>query len=532
MKTSFTKIRRIVAASTIAAFATVAAASAQTQQNNQLALQLGAIQLGYTNNPTWYTNAQLLGNALVQGQQALLAKTTNLYTKYVGTNSASTNQPVAQSSDFRAELYQATLNALTSPVTNTNKYTTTNTINVVTYNPKTPTKLTTNKITSFGLNPALTTPTAVMAITTARVPDFGPGLISNAIAVTLAFTTNSNGVVFPVWGPQPSAASVKTATNSAQNLLNLNTKTATTQMNNASAVAKATLTAAVKAYANGTTQWAGVPKAGGPSNNVAYLPNFGTKVLGPTSNPQNPDLKGLSDAVAAIAANAINALGAPNTNSTSTTAGLYGQTAANVTKLTTTLTQVAASYQKISATSLPTSVAYPSGALGAESLGLVTQVAGADNKNWVGSDAAFLLQSIVNGAVKAVGVKSSNLVPIATGIAQGFYADYLMTTTDNPPLTASQFATTNNNASMIVSSFKIAMGGSAAAASTLTTLGITTANITTYFGNITTAINNGTNGVWQNTISGARGINLGVGTNTTAYLNGVGTPVTDTVGLQ
>jgi hypothetical protein len=420
------------------------------------------------------------------------------------------------------------LAALESPITYTNKVSPAIPVTVV--NGKTG-KQTTNKVTALGFNPALTTPTAVLAIVSARIPNFDPSLVSNAVAATLLYTTNANGVVFPVWGPQPAAASVSKATNS-QNLLNLNTKTANAQIKNATSVATAALTAAVKAYAAGTKQWAAVPK-GGPSNSVVYLPNFGKTPLGPTINPQTPDLKGLSDTFAAVSASAINALGAPNTNAASNTAGLYGQTAANVAALTKALTAVAIKSQVLSASTVDNVSGYPSGALGAEGLGLITQVAGANNSNWANSSVNFLLQAVVSGATAAVG-KTSNLVAVATGVAQGFYADYLETTTDNPKLSPTAFATLNGNASAIVTAFKNALGGSAAAATTLTNLGITggaTGSVEGYFANIANAIANGTNGVWANSISGAKGINLGVGTNTTALLNGVGTPVTDTTGL-
>jgi len=433
---------------------------------------------------------------------------------------------------------QATLAALESPITYTNKVSPAIPVTVV--NGKTG-KQTTNKVTTLGFNPALTTPTAVLAIVSARIPNFDPALISNAVAATMLFTTNTNGVVFPIWGPQPAAASVNKITNAvtqSQTILTLNEKTETTQINNSAAVAKAALTAAVKAYAAGTKQWATFKASTGPTNGVTYLPNFGSKPLGPTGNPQAPDYKGLANAAAAVAANAINGLGSFNTNSSTNTSGLYGQTQANVTKLTTSLTQAALAYQTISTpTGTNSTKGYVSGALGAETLGLVTQVAGVNDTEWASAPTASLLQGIVSGAVAAVGKTSANLTFVATGIAQGFYATYLETTTDNPPMTPNQFAgissviTTNgpvtfNNANDIIAAFKLA----GVTQTELTKLGLNTVQqFSTYFNNVSTAISSGTNGVWANTISGAPGINLG-GTNT-PLLNAVGTPVTDTIGL-
>ena len=542
MKTPITKIRRIVAAIAIPALLiTAATASAQTQQNNQLALQLGAIQLGYTTNATWFTNSQLLGNALVQGQQALLAKTTNKYTTYVGTNAASTNQPVAQSSSFRAELYQATLNALSSPVLNTNKYTGgTNlpTVLVVTYNPKT-TKLTTNKITSFGLNPVLTTPTAVMAITTARIPNFDAGLISNAVAATfaLATTTNTNGVCFPVWGPQPSAASVKTATNST-NVNNLNTKTATTQLNNAAAVAASALTATLKNYAAGTTQWAAVKPTVGLVSNTVYLPNYSIKAIGPVggTNNQNPNLLGLSDAAAAVAANAINGLGAMINTNSSGPLSLYGKSAPNVQLIAQKLIAATAPFQKTSTSgsiSTPNVPFYTSGALGAAGLGLVTQTAGDQNESWgnTGSEDSYttLLKALVKGAVKAVGgANSINLQALATGVAQGFTVAYLQTSFNASATPVSKTTFTNDNLAAILAAFT-----TSGVAISSTIQGLIQSNITAGIQNVYNAANIGSKS-WDlssHTISGADGINLGATNGATALINGVGTPVTDTIGL-
>ncbi len=531
---------KVAAALALTGFGALTTASA-TQPVNQVALQLGAIQLGYVTNgqafnvPSGTTNTVLLqemANALFQGNQALLATTSNSYTQYVsGIATNSTNTPVAQSQQFRNQLYTATLNALSNPETYTNGV---STEKVVSINLKTG-KKTTNSVTIFGQNPALTTATAVTAVATARVPDLGPGFAKEAVAASMAFTTNSAGVVFPIFGAQPATASVNKATN-AQAVLTLNEKTAATQITAASAVAKASLAAAVKAYLTGTKQWAKVPSTG-PATNGVYLPNFSAKPIGPTGNPQPANLTGLANAASAVAANAINGLGAINTNSATNTAGLYGQTYSNVLSLSKALTQAAAAVQATS-TSASVQTKYPSGAIGAETLGLITQVSGVNDSEWATAASAQIMDGIVKGAVLAVGVTSANLNAVATGICQGFYATYLETFVPSVgqlvPLNPSQFAGTanannKNNASDIIAAFKLA----GVTPTELTKLGLNSAQITTYFNNVSVAISSGnTNtGAWANTISGAKGVNLGVGTNTTPLLNGVGSPVTDTIGL-
>jgi hypothetical protein len=542
MKTPITKIRRIVAAIAIPALViTAATASAQTQQNNQLALQLGAIQLGYTTNATWYTNSQLLGNALIQGQKALLATTTNKYVAYVvdGTNAPATNQPVAQSGDFRSELYQATLNALNSPVLNTNKYTTTNAISVVTYNPKNG-KLTTNKITSFGLNPVLTTPTAVLAIVNARVPNFDPGLISNAVASTMMTTsgTNTNGVLFPIWGPQPSAAKLKTATNAA-NVNSLNASTAATQLKNATAVASAAMTASLKAYVAGTKQWAGVPKTG-PATNGVYLPNFSSKAQGPSTNQLATDIFGISSAAAAASANAINGLISSSTNQ------LYGQSFTNVMSMTKALAKVAVTFQNTSLTVVSGRPTTSIGALGAFSLGVVSQLAGNNNDNWIPSTQSTnsVLQGMLDGAVasvKAGGGSSTVLTQrvnaVVAGVAQGFLGTYLETAGYN-----NSFADVDNKTTVnTLSQTDLATSVQAALSLAKLTLPASTFNLASLQNLIDTAFDQTykafgydpatgkyTPGTYAPNISSLTGA---AGINNFNLVNGVGTPVTDTIGL-
>jgi hypothetical protein len=519
-----------------------------TQENDQLAIQLGAIQLGYTTNRAWTTNSQLIANALTQGNQALLARTTAEYKQYVGTTNISTNYaPVAQSSSFRDQLYQATLSALSAPVTYTNRFNPP--INVVVYTSSTK-RTSTNKVTALSLNPTLTTPSKIAGLATARIPNQSLGLISNAVAASVFIgSTNTYGVVFPLFGTQPAAATVKKATND-QSVYNLNVKTAAAQIANAGTVANAAMTAALKAYATGTTQWVAVNKTTGPASNSVYLPNYTTKAIGPTLNAQNPALLSLANAAAAVAANAINGLGSINTNTTASTANLYGKTAGNVQAIARQLTLAAAKYQATSVSKVTTpanSPYYSSGALGANALGMISQVSsltpGVANDTWGsssgGTGLTSILVGIVKGAVSAVGKTSANLAPIATGIAQGFYATYLRTFQDtNPgqtPKNAADFAAHNINSTQIVNAFTAA-GVSGA---TLTKYSITSGNVEVAFNNVYQAyVNGNTNqfGAWNFTddkIAGAKGINLTTTNSQTLppLLNGVGTPVTDTVGL-
>ena len=537
MKTPLNKILRIVATIALPSVAAVTSASAQTQPLNQIAIQLGAIQLGYVTNGQAFniTNgatgaaATNLASALYQGQQALKATLSNSYAGYVFASNGiqNSNAPVAQSGAFRAQLYTATLNALAVPQT----YTTgVSKVPVVSINVKTG-KKTTNQVTIFGITPNKTTASAILAAATARIPDLAPGLVSNAVSAAAIFTTNSSGVVLPVFGPQPTTAAINAAINGGT-VSKLNQTTAAKQLANADLAAKTALTAAVKAYTAGTKQWAPFPKTGSTATN-SYLPNFSTKALAPTSlNPQTPNLLGLADAAAAVAANAINGLGvSDNTNTaTNTIGGLYGKTAINVQNLAKSLTQAANAVQKTSTTQVPNGNIYASGALGAEGLGLVTQVAGVANSNWgsgtVGT-ISQILQGIVNGEVAALGKTSANLAAVAAGNAAGFYADYLATLGGG-----SNTFSTNSVATQIELSFTKAGVTSATLAASIAKA------VNAGFSAVTTISSTGgaisTNpATWNygtNAVAGLKGINFG--STNTPYLNGGGTPVTDTVGLK
>ena len=338
--------------------------AAVTQQSDQVAVQLGAIQLGYTLPVTALTTQQQ-ANALQQGRLALGATVTT-YSKTVFVAGASCPNPQSQS--FRSELYSATMNALTTPVSNT-----------ITSLKVTNSAGTATTVTAT-LNPTLTTPDLVQSVSTALVPNYGPAFVSNAVVASMAYTTNSNGIVLPVYGPQPSTANInKYATNSYA----LNKTTSAAQLVTAGKAASAAMTAALKVYATGTVNWAAYPTTGTPTNS-AYLPNFGTTTVNTGSNAYAPNQTGLADAAAAVAAAAINGLGAINTNSVNLNSGLYGITTSNATSIASALTKAAVAYQATSTMAISGETHYASGALGADAFGLITQTAGQTNSVWGG----------------------------------------------------------------------------------------------------------------------------------------------------
>jgi hypothetical protein len=508
----------------LATLALVHTASAQAN-SDQMAIQLGAIQLGYNSstNTAWSsTNTQLIANALTQGRLAMAATTTNPYafvTNNGGTNYqyGSTNMPPAQSGYFKMQVYNSTLFALSSPVTYTNSITPQN---VVVTNPVSHT-VSTSTISTFGFTPQATTPSAILSLATARVPDMSPGLISNAVAASMKYTTNSKGVILPLFGPQPSASSISSAGTNPTLIYQLNQRTAATLLSNAQRSASTAMVAALAYYPNGTQQWVGINTAGVAKQNM-YLPNFSTTLLGSSNNTQAPNLTGIANAASAVAANAINGLGAFNLATNASTANLFGKTSNNVQALTQQLVAVVASYQTISTSTVKINNQTYSGfsvngmeegALGAASFGLVTQVAGTNASNWNTAANKSLLNAVVAGAVQASPV---NVPAIAIGVAQGFYATYLKTAVGTP---ISEALFISNNTSAITTSFLNAHASTSYN-------GITLSNtIVSAFQDLYTKYTNGNFAA----IAGAKGVNMS--TNNLGVLNGIGTPVTDTIGL-
>jgi hypothetical protein len=517
--------------SMLAAAAIVASGASQAHAQNaasdQIAIKLGATQLGYPSSYTPGTNNLWDASALRQGQLALAATTANVNTTafvvspVIPGNTNPTVVPNPQSATFRSQYLAAVQSALTNPTIRTITNQT-----IQTYNPRTRTYVNVANVKGT-LSTASTTPTLILNSVVAKMPNFGPAIVSNAVAATMAGTTGTNGIFTPVWGavPKPTAANLK----DQASINTFNSKTASTQLSNAGKAASAALTAASKAYTKGTQNWQGFPTTGNPTN-TSYLPNFGTKALGQKglTNNQAPNLLGLADTASAVAANAINGLGNFNTNSATAP---YGKSATNVQFMTQQLIKAASAFQKSSTTVITGVPNYSSGSLGAASFGITTQVAGDQNSSWGGqaSPDAFttLLNGVVRGAVAAVGKTSTNLGAIAVGVAQGFTATYLQTTynANGSFVTLDQFLQENVGNNAIAAAFQ-------AAGVTGTSLSRVSSSISSGVNQAWNAFNQQT-GQWnlaQYPMAGAKGINLQLG-GSSALLNGVGTPVTDTTGL-
>jgi hypothetical protein len=503
-------------------------AHAQNSASDQIAIKLGATQLGYPSSYTPGTNNLWDASALRQGQLALAATTANVNTTAFvvsPVNPGNTNPTVVpnpQSATFRSQYLAAVQSALTNPTIRTITNQT-----IQTYNPRTRTYVNVANVKGT-LSTASTTPTLILNSVVAKMPNFGPAIVSNAVAATMAGTTGTNGIFIPVWGavPKPTKANLK----DQASINAFNSKTASTQLSNAGKAASAALTAASKAYTKGTQNWQGFPTTGSPTN-TSYLPNFGTKPLGQKglTNNQAPNLTGLADTASAVAANAINGLGNFNTNATAP----YGKSAANVQSMTQQLIKAASAFQRSSTTVITGVPNYSSGSLGAASFGITAQVSGDNNSSWGGqaSPDAFttLLNGVVRGAVAAVGRTSPNLGAIAVGVAQGFTATYLQTTYNANLgfVTLNQFLADNVSNNAIAAAFQAA--------------GVTGNSLSQVSSSISSGVNQAWNsfdqvsGQWnlaQYPMAGAKGINLGNTNNgITPLINGVGTPVTDTVGL-
>ena len=492
---------------------------------DQIAIRLGATQLGYTSY-TPGTNAALDASALKQGQLALAATSANYLTMAFVVSPVSpgytnpTVVPNPQSETFRTQYLAAVQSALTNPTLATIPKTT-----VKTYNPKTKTYVNVANVTGT-LSPASTTPTLILNAVVADMPNYGSAIVSNAVAATMAGQTNGQGIFIPVWGTVPKYTG-KTNDTAAINVFN--SKTASTQLSNAGKAASAALTAASKAYANGTANWQGFPKTGNPTN-APYLPNFRITALGQKglTNNQAPNLTGLADTASAVAANAINGLGNFNTNNPTAP---YGKSATNVQFMTQQLITAAKAFQANSTKVITGVPNYASGSLGAASFGITAQVAGDQNSSWGGQGTpdpfTMLLNGVVRGAVTAVGKTSPFISSIAVGVAQGFTATYLQTTFNAKGVfvTLDQFLAENVNNGSIAAAFTAAGASASVFSGANNPISIGVNQAWNAF--------NQANGQWnlaQYPMAGAKGVNLQLG-GTRALLNGVGTPVTDTLGL-
>ena len=441
-----------------------------------IALQLGAIQLGYTNIAT-NGNSTQQATALAQGRAVLTSTVKKLQVMTSNSTFPATTADI-QSETLRAQIEEATMLALTTPANlDLSK------VNVTYKDGKT-------KAVSAKVITAKTTASAVFAYTAKRLPNFGPGIITSVIDGAL--TQVNNVFIF-------------------------NYKDATKAVADVNKAAQNAMTTSLKTYAAGTTNWAGVPKTGTVLGSV-YLPNFSAKnIPGGTSVPVNsqqvPDLAGLANAAGAVAANAVAALNNKINGQIQTV------TEANaVAGLATALVKGAASFQKTSTLTSPAG-ALNGGTVAASGFGLVTQYAGVAQQDWNASTNATILNAIVAGGVKA---SSANAYAFAAGVARGFAAAYFSTGGDatQQGLDALKLASAGD----IETAF---LNNKVKAQNKYTTLASV---IDLAFTNTWTAFNSNN---W-NAIAGAGGISTDVVNGvieSLTFLNSAGSPVTDTVGL-
>ncbi len=505
---------------------------------DQISMQLGAIQLGYTT--PYVPSAADLTNGVAasvykQGALSQTATVTTYTTTAFVVKSGTTNITVVanpQSSTYRSQYLAAVTNALATPTLATIPKQT-----VKTYNPKTRTYVNVANVTAT-LSPATTTPTLILQSVVAKMPNFASAIISNTVAANMAGsnTTISGYQIFiPTWGKVP--APTKSNLSSQANVNLFNQKTASAQLANANTAASKALAAACVAYANGTVDWAAFPKTGNPTN-PPYLPNFGTTTLGQKglTNNQVNNLYGLANAASAIAASAINGLGV-GTGSTNAEV-LYGQTQSNVASMTSAMVKAVSTTIQSTSINAKTPAGnnfYTYGAISAEVFGEVTQLSGTNNYfagTLVGSSVAnYLLQSVITGACSVVKTSIPNLNAVASGVAQGFLAAYLFTTTNSPSSMTnatwlSDYETANTgtlNSAIEKASGKTTTDFSPVINQQLSKL------FTDYQNYASSGM---TNRAYFNNVAGAAGINLAT-TNIALVplFNGVGSPVTDTTGL-
>lgn len=163
--------------------------SVTAQSRNQVAVQLGAIKLGLLK--PGQTASQMTP---VQLKAALTAGLLALNADALG------NNPSAAIPS--ALLLEATLNALKFPVL----------------------------APSLGLDLTQVTPAQIVAVATQRNPQLAQALITAAVAATMSHTTDTQGIIHPVFGPQPTLPSGE---NGAAAVSALNSITEDQQVKNA-----------------------------------------------------------------------------------------------------------------------------------------------------------------------------------------------------------------------------------------------------------------------------------------------------------
>jgi hypothetical protein len=440
-----------------------------TGAKNQIALQLGS-----TNGViTASTSSSIASAALSNGLSILSAAATN--------------------SSLNAKVLKATLAALAQPVS-------------ITVN---------NGGNVISISATNTMPSALVAAALQIAPNYAPQLAYNAVAASTAFTSTNIGTntfLVPRFGTFPTT----TATDPAS-VLAVNSNTYNMMIANASQAASNAMNASLQSFASRTN---------------------------------NPSPLGLADAASAVAAQAINGLGATNANLMGSTSYFAGQTTNSIYNLTKSMTIAAAGFQVASTTTANavTTPIYTNGALSAQGLGLITQVSGVNNEIWGATNntsyRTSLLNAVVKGVTSALGINATaNLASVATGITEGFYATYIATSTNQ--VSIAKF--TQDNVANIALSFNVFGGvtntsvlstitnsivdgiyqiGKVSGAITGTSVQATYASLsglTNSFGSVSTLTNSIS--YTNNTIAGAKGVNY------FAYLNAVGTPVSDTTGF-
>lgn len=135
-----------------------------SQQGDQVAIQLGAIQLGINLGTA---TPQQQANALYQGRAVLLARANSktVLQTAAGNFTASDVQKTA----FQKQIFTATQRALNSPVTLTIS--------------KQSISLSNGRSTvvSAILTPRKTTASAILSLSLARIPNYGPSLVQTAV---------------------------------------------------------------------------------------------------------------------------------------------------------------------------------------------------------------------------------------------------------------------------------------------------------------------------------------------------------------
>jgi hypothetical protein len=506
--------------------------------SDQISMQLGALQLGYST--PYVPGAADLTNGVAasiykQGSLSQAATTTTYTTTAFVVKPGTTNITVVanpQSSAYRSQYLAAVTNALATPTLATIPKQT-----VQTYNPKTRTFVPVANVTAT-LSPATTTPSLILQAVVAKMPNFASAIVSNAVSATMAGTNtiiSGQQIFIPTWGAAPKPTSKDLSSQANVNLFNQ--KTASAQLVNAGTAASKALAAACAAYAKGTVDWAAFPSTGNPTN-PPYLPNFGTTTLGQKglTNNQINNLYGLANAASAIAANAINGLGV-GTGSTNSGV-LYGQTQSNVASMTSAMVKALSTTIQSTSINAKTPAGnnfYTYGAISADVFGEVTQLSGTNNYfagTLVGSSVAnFLLQSVITGACSVVKTSVPNLNAVASGVAQGFMATYLFTTTNSPSSMTNtswlaDYETANTGT--LNSAIQKASGKT-----TTDFTGVINQQLNKLFTDYQNYVSGGmTNRAYFNNVAGAAGIHLAT-TNIALVplFNGVGSPVTDTTGL-